>query len=134
MFEGLRLKIRVHYRTFDSSKGRVTSFRWLGFGWDSLRSKEGFHFVQWGKKTPLRFFCRLPKESPKLPLFILSHGWTQTYSSRQVVIGLTKKPFPFGKFWRAHADKISSRLSRQAGPDKRLGEQRRRRLNGPTLN
>lgn len=122
MFDSLRLKLRVYYRTCEVDKARVSSFRWLGFGWDSYRSSQGYHFIQWGKKLPLRFIVRLPKEAPVLPQFVLAHSWKRLYSSRRLVFGHTKKPYPFGRYWRTqHANNIRTRLSRQGRPDLRLG-------------
>lgn len=84
-------------RSLEDERGRLSSFRWLGFGWDQLISKHGHKLTQWGRKAPLRFICRYKKETP---IFLLSSKWEKHVVRPGLVAGVTHAPLEVAKLWR----------------------------------
>jgi hypothetical protein len=85
------------YRTVSLPEGRVSSFRWLGTGWDSFISKN-LVFVQFGRR-PVKFICLLSKTA-KAPLFILAAKWQVLFNSKRLKVGTTGSPINASRLWR----------------------------------
>jgi hypothetical protein len=96
------------YRSFEDDKARISSFRWLGFGWDNFVFGRQCQLTQWGRKAPLRFICRFKGEPPT---FLYSHKWEKTVRREGFVGGITKRPLEVGQLW----GKIDAAYAKHAG-------------------
>jgi len=77
---------------------KATSFRWFGFGYDSIVYADKSRFLQWGK-NPVKFYCKICSEYADEFRFLNNDRVWRTIKIHKtkktnILIGTTLRPRP----------------------------------------